>query len=88
MERHFSRAENYSVNQNVVGDNALNNSPQKRNLCNGRDRSSAREVEIINFDELNIDSPPKKRARTNRFTAPRNMIARTVKKSSDGSRPL
>lgn len=56
-----------------------------KSLRNEGDRRSAQEVRVINFINLDIASPPKKRANTKRATKPGTIITRSAAKSSDGS---
>lgn len=79
VQRHFSLLENASSNQGVLRENELGGAPRKRSLWNTRDRSSAKEIEVINFSGLEVASPSKKKAETERSTTLSKIITRNAK---------
>lgn len=85
FERPFSLAGSSSSNQSVQMENILNNDSLGRSLQNTRDSNSGRDILVIKFDDLNIASPRKNRASTERFTTPSKKITSTEKKSLGAS---
>lgn len=67
---HFSAKESSSSNEGVLGENSLKSTPRKRSLRNKRHGGSVQEVEIISVGYLEISSPSRKEAGTERSTAP------------------
>lgn len=58
---------------------------QIRSLKNNDDERSAEEPEIINLDDLEVASLPKKRARIETSTTPSNVPRKRGRKKVDGS---
>lgn len=54
-------------------------------MCNERDKSSVQVVEIINLDDLEVASPTRKRATTEKYITPSKRIRISAMKPSDGS---
>lgn len=85
FEQHFSPTENASSNRRTMDDTTLPNTPRKRRVRKKKDRSSARYVHIKSFNNLKVVFSPERRARTEISTTPSEKIAKSTKKSSDGS---
>lgn len=64
----------------------MKNTPRRRSLRNKRDRLSAQKVKIINPDDLEVSSPPKKSTRMERSTTSSKKVTRNREKLSNGSR--
>lgn len=64
IERPFSPMEIFSFKQGVLGENSLRYNMKMKSLRIRRDKSSAQEIKIIDFDNLNAVDHPKKRTRT------------------------
>lgn len=79
VEQHFSAVKTASYNRGILGENTLKNTPRNKCLRNKKDGSSPQAVEIINFDDLEVASPVKMRARTKTFTMSSKIMRRSVK---------
>lgn len=83
VECHFSPIESAPSNRGVLCENYMKNMPRKKQLQGKRDKSPAKEIEIIDLDNLEVSSSPRKKART--LTRPNRVTTSCAKKSSEGS---
>lgn len=76
--------ENTSWNQTVLCKNSLKDTPQKRDLRNKREMTSAEKAENIDPDDPEVASRLQKRGWTERSTTTSKNMTRGAKTFSDG----